>query len=722
MDKSATSGKKVMGEKEVREVDEGSQHHRHLNHHQHHLGSKDRERDRDRERGRSPNHYYDRHDSHPTKRCADSNEDESGLDLCERSIDKKKVEYDSERINKRLRQETGPDRISTNASNDSFSHQFRNEPLDSLTPERDLWMIAPSDIGIDYTRLQNSNGKTQHLVASSRQKSPSRGIDSTIPEQATLREKDHALQQTYNPAAKYKSGDGGSQWRMSEPGGAHSVAKRNEVSLEGADIERFRNLIDTDQAREESTDMKRRSLHGQDFALNRQPTGDLYKQRVAGSVGLGSRQGSEDDRNIGSNDDDSSSKAFVQGSGVQLQINAATDQTGLNRLRAGLMKAKLRNAPDLAMLEKNYDQAVAAFALRVSNLSTKCEVVLNASHSRLIAGTREQIQMTNTTRGKKRELCEAKDNASIEDMVREERRTRGMAGGESLRIAERISKDINFNNSLDYLDENAEKLAKCTTKSGSTLKSIATHEYTRMIKILESCPLCHHEDRSPPRDLPLAPIVSLATCTFLTLSTEPELTGAEGGAVIVPFDHHTNLLECNDDEWEEIRNFMKSLTRLYHDQGRDVIFYENAAAPQRRMHAVLVAVPIPYELGNTAPAFFREAMLSADEEWSQHIKIIDTEKRAREGLGKSAFRKCIAKEMPYFHAWFSLDGGLGHIVEDGKRWPKGDLFAREVIGGMLDVDTSIVNRQGRWIEIDPRLGNFRRRWKQFDWTRVLVAS
>ncbi|CAK7568703.1 MAG: Pre-mRNA-splicing factor cwf19 [Sporothrix epigloea] len=468
--------------------------------------------------------------------------------------------------------------------------------------------------------------------------------------------------------------------------------------------------------------MERRRLCGQDYDHNRQPTEDLNKQRIAGSVGIGSRQYPEDDRSIDSNDDDSSSRAFVQGSGVQLQSNAATDQTGLNRLRAGLMKAKLRNAPDIAMLEKNYDQAVAAFALGVSNLSTKCEVVLDASHSRLLAGTRAQIQMTNTTAGKKRERCEANDNASIEDMVREERRTRAMAGGEGLRIAERISKDINFNDSLEYLDENAEKLARRTQKSGSTLKSIATHEYTRMNKILESCPLCHHEDRSPPRDLPLAPIVSLASCTFLTLSTEPELTGAEGGAVIVPIDHHTNLLECDDDEWEEIRNFMKSLTRLYHDQGRDVIFYENAAAPQRRKHAALVAVPIPYELGNTAPAFFREAMLSADEEWSQHIKIIDTEKRAREGLGKSAFRKCIAKEMPYFHAWFSLDGGLGHIVEDGKRWPKGDLFAREVIGGMLDVDTSIVNRQGRWIEFDPRLGNFKRRWKRFDWTRVLAAS
>jgi hypothetical protein len=165
---------------------------------------------------------------------------------------------------------------------------------------------------------------------------------------------------------------------------------------------------------------------------------------------------------------------------------------------------------------------------------------------------------------------------------------------------------------------------------------------------------------------------------------------------------------------------MKSLTRLYHEQGREVIFYENAAAPQRRLHAALVAVPIPYDLGDTAPAFFKEAMLSADEEWSQHKKIIDTGKRAREGLGKMAFRRSIAKEMPYFHVWFSLDGGLGHIVEDSGRWPKGDLFAREIIGGMVDSEPDVIKRQGRWTRSDGRVDGFKKKWRKFDWTRVLT--
>lgn len=167
---------------------------------------------------------------------------------------------------------------------------------------------------------------------------------------------------------------------------------------------------------------------------------------------------------------------------------------------------------------------------------------------------------------------------------------------------------------------------------------------------------------------------------------------------------------------------MKCLTRMYHDQGRDVVFYENAATPHRKRHASLNAVPIPYSLGETAPAFFREAILAADEEWTQHKKLIDTLKRSKEGLGKLAFRRTLAKEMPYFHVWFELDGGLGHVVEDADRWPKGDLFAREVLGGMLDAGPEVVKRQGRWHRNDRRVEGFRTRWKKFDWTRVLTEG
>ncbi|KAI7261778.1 hypothetical protein KC335_g10557 [Hortaea werneckii] len=242
-----------------------------------------------------------------------------------------------------------------------------------------------------------------------------------------------------------------------------------------------------------------------------------------------------------------------------------------------------------------------------------------------------------------------------------------------------------------------------------------------MQKILESCPLCYHEDTSQP---PVAPVVSLATRTYLTLPTEPEIT--KSGAVIVPIQHRLSLLECDDDEWEEMRNFMKSLTRLYASLDRGVLFYENAAhSTSRKGHAALNAVPLPLHLAETAPAYFKEAVLATDEQWSQHRPIIDTLALSqRPGYGKSAFRKSMVKEMPYFHVWFGLDGGMGHVIEDERRWPKGDLFAREILGGMLDRGPETIKRQGRWEKGGDRkrVEGFRRKWDAFDWTKVLMEA
>lgn len=105
-----------------------------------------------------------------------------------------------------------------------------------------------------------------------------------------------------------------------------------------------------------------------------------------------------------------------------------------------------------------------------------------------------------------------------------------------------------FKNDLDYMDENANKLAKRVQKSEINLKNIAISDFQKINRILDSCPLCHQEDRNLP---PVAPVVSLATRVYLTLPTEPEIS--EGGAMIVPIQHRGNLLECDEDEWEEIR-------------------------------------------------------------------------------------------------------------------------------------------------------------------------
>lgn len=566
---------------------------------------------------------------------------------------------------------------------------------------RDSWMEAPSAMDIDYTqRGAKKVVKAPPLKPDYDLKIHKNELNLQLQDLADGKK----LEDIEDEELEYTFGDSGAKWRMTKLKAVYTQAEQSGRPVDEIAVERFGDLQEFDNAREEQTELDRRQLYGEGYVGKERPSGELFQER---KMEMSIRRGPVET--------DEEPKDIPQGMVIEEMpppaVTVALDSTTLNRMKAQLMKAKLKKSIDADKLEREYNEAMRNFSKNPS----AGVVVLGVMDNRMLAGTRGEVKSIDNKRGRERGHVEENEDMSIEDMVREERRTRGQAGGDGMRAAERIAKDAKFDDDLDYMDDNANKLAKRVQKSEINLKNTAISDFQKMNKILDSCALCHHEDKGQP---PIAPIISLATRVFLTLPTEPELS--DGGAVIVPIQHRTNLIECDDDEWEEIRNFIKSLTRMYHDQGRDVVFYENAAAPHRKMHAAMQVVPLPYSLGETAPAFFKEAILSADEEWTQHKKLIDTAARARDGMGKSAFRRSIAKEMPYFHAWFNLDGGLGHIVEDSNRWPKGDLFAREIIGGMLDVEPDVIKRQGRWNRADKRLPGFRARWKKFDWTSVLT--
>ena len=87
----------------------------------------------------------------------------------------------------------------------------------------------------------------------------------------------------------------------------------------------------------------------------------------------------------------------------------------------------------------------------------------------MLAGGRkgEVVAITNK-RGQERGLVKENEDMSIEDMVRQERRTKGQAGGEGMLLAEKIAKDAKFDVSFQYIDSSI-ALNLTSTRTISTI-------------------------------------------------------------------------------------------------------------------------------------------------------------------------------------------------------------------------------------------------------------
>jgi hypothetical protein len=142
-----------------------------------------------------------------------------------------------------------------------------------------------------------------------------------------------------------------------------------------------------------------------------------------------------------------------------------------------------------------------------------------------------------------------------------------------------------------------------------------------------------------------------------------------------------------------------------------VLFVEQVVQFKWHRHTVMDCIPLPRHVHADAPAFFKEALLASEEEWSQHKKIIDTSEKG--------IRRSLVKNLPYFHVWFDHNRGYGHVIEEPWEWKL--WFGQEIIGKMLDLSPEKWRkpRRATLIEDADRSQWFRSRWSAYDWTRLL---
>ncbi|KAI9509198.1 CwfJ C-terminus 1-domain-containing protein-like protein [Russula earlei] len=436
----------------------------------------------------------------------------------------------------------------------------------------------------------------------------------------------------------------------------------------------------------------------------------------------------------------------------QLEGKRALSPSSLNRLQAKVLRAKLAGGVDADKLEKEYDEEMR----RANGISTdeggvqtrtRVEVLptldgrgrlydvgQGKDGGKVLPGNRKKKEKVETRDPKTGEIIRYNaddDTTTLGELLRQEKFGAGMADQKNLdmQFAQSIMTDGGFVNDLDYMDDNAERLGRQKMRSDAMKRQFAIQDYKRTQKALASCPYCYGEDDS----LPKAPMIALGTRVYLSCTLHEELV--PGHCLIVPIQHHLTILEGDDDVWDEIRNFMKSLMRMYSEDDKGVVFYETVISLKWQKHSVIECVPVPWEQFDVLPGYFKESIVMSEAEWSQHKKLIDFSTRP------GGFRRMMVPNLPYFMVQFDHKGekGYGHVIEgsgdyagDEEGLDEGEkgggdfprYFAGEIIGNLLELEPRRWRRPRRldFGQNKERAANFRKRYDLFDWTGLIDRS
>ncbi|XP_054684876.1 CWF19-like protein 2 isoform X1 [Grus americana] len=320
-------------------------------------------------------------------------------------------------------------------------------------------------------------------------------------------------------------------------------------------------------------------------------------------------------------------------------------------------------------------------------------------------GGRRKQQMVPTHIGKERvRYFQDDDSMNLKDLVKDEKmRTAEDQNSLFMRMASKLMEktDREYYTLDDMFVSKAAKRAR-SGEEEEIQRRKAIHEHQQLAARMEKCPYCFDSS-----ELSKHLIIAIGTKVYLSLPSKQSLT--EGHCLIAPLQHHTAATLLDEDIWEEIQMFRNTLVKMFEAKDLDCVFLETNMSMKKRYHMVYECIPLPKEVGDMAPIYFKKAIMESDEEWSMNKKLID--------LSSKDVRKSVPKGLPYFAVDFGLQGGFAHIIEDQHKFPH--YFGKEIIGGMLDLEPQLWRKGIRQNFEDQRkkVLQFAQWWKPYDFTK-----
>ncbi|KAI0239746.1 CWF19-like protein 2 [Lamellibrachia satsuma] len=145
-------------------------------------------------------------------------------------------------------------------------------------------------------------------------------------------------------------------------------------------------------------------------------------------------------------------------------------------------------------------------------------------------------------------------------------------------------------------------------------RALAIYEHKKMAASLEKCSYCFEK-------VPKHLIISIGKKVYLCLPNYRSMT--EGHCLIVPMMHVSQATALDEDVWDEIQVFRKALMRMFEEENEDCVFMELCTKLKKSPHMVIECVPMPREIGDMAPIYFKKALLESDKEWTENKKVVD---------------------------------------------------------------------------------------------------
>ncbi|XP_047450222.1 CWF19-like protein 2 [Mugil cephalus] len=297
------------------------------------------------------------------------------------------------------------------------------------------------------------------------------------------------------------------------------------------------------------------------------------------------------------------------------------------------------------------------------------------------------------------------DNVGLQEMVRREKMSSAQDQNAlySRMAAKMMGKTDGDNYTLDDMFVSSAAQREGEGREEERMRNRAIGESRRLAASMDKCQHCFSSS-----ELQKHLIVAIGSKVYLSLPAGVSM--AEGHCLICPLQHHCSATGLDEDIWSEMQLFRRTLVQMFESQDLDCVFMETHMNPRRSHHMVLECIPLPRELGDMAPIYFKKAIMECDEEWAMNKKVVD--------LSSKDIRQAVPRGLPYFAVDFGLQGGFAHVIENEQKFPH--YFGKEVVGGMMDLEPRRWRKLIRENFADQRkkVLQFAQWWKPYDCTKT----